>query len=112
MIRIALAALFAPLLVAADIGPEIRTSDVDRFYALYDATGGKPSEAQIQRDYLDGATEGFAAFMAMRRITAASIAARLAAQPDLYVKARGCARHLPAIRTRLVESSRSSLTST
>lgn len=104
MIRIALVALIAPLLIAGDTAPEIRTSDVDRFYALYDATGGKPSEAQIQRDYLDGATDGFAAFMAMRRITAQSIAARLAAQPDLYVAARGCAGHLPAIRTRLAAS--------
>lgn len=104
MIRIAFAALLGPLLVATDMGPEIRTSDVDRFYALYDVSGGKPDIERIQRDYLDGATKGFATFMAMRRITAESIAARIAAQPDLYVKARDCARHLPAIRTRLIVS--------
>jgi hypothetical protein len=104
MIRIILATLLGPLLIAGDKGPEIHTSDVDRFYALYDATGGKPSAARIQRDYLDHATDGFAAFMAMRRITADSIAARLAGEPELYVKARGCARRLSAVRTRLTAS--------
>ncbi|MCW4462119.1 DUF2268 domain-containing protein [Sphingomonas sp. BT-65] len=101
MIRATLALMLAGLSPAAGDGPEIRTADVDRFYALYDATAGKPSVAQIQRDYLDHASDGFAAFMRMRRITAESIAQRLAAQPDLYVKARGCASHLPVIRTRL-----------
>jgi len=105
MIRIVLAAGLLALLPAADAaGPEIRTGDVDRFYALYDATGGKPDAARIQRDYLDHASDGFVAFIKMRRITADRIAATLADQPDLYVKARGCAAHLPAIRTRLTAS--------
>lgn len=103
MIRTALAVGLLALLSAAS-GPEIRTSDVDRFYALYDATGGKPDVARIQRDYLDHASDGFVAFIKMRRITADRIAATLAAQPDLYVKARGCAGQLPAIRTRLTAS--------
>ena len=105
MIRTALAVAFLALLPAASSpDPEIRTADVDRFYALYDATGGKPDAARIQRDYLDHASDGFVAFIKMRRITADRIAATLAAQPDLYVKARGCAAQLPAIRTRLTGS--------
>lgn len=105
MLRTALAAgLFVLLPAASTPGPEIRTGDVDRFYALYDATGGKPDVVRLQRDYLDHASDGFVAFMRMRRITADRIAATLAAQPDLYVKARDCARQLPAIRTRLTAS--------
>lgn len=105
MIRTALAAGFLALLPAASApGPEIRTGDVDRFYALYDATGGEPDIGRIQRDYLDHASDGFVAFIKMRRITADRIAATLAARPDLYVKARGCAAQLPGIRTRLAAS--------
>lgn len=105
MFRTAFAALLlATLPAASGTGPEIRTVDVDRFYALYDATGGKPDQSRIQRDYLDGASDGFAAFMRMRRITAERIAATMAADPGLYVRARECARHLPAIRTRLSAS--------
>ncbi|APR51876.1 lytic murein transglycosylase [Sphingomonas koreensis] len=105
MFRTAFAALLlAALPTASGTEPEIRTADVDRFYALYDATGGKPDVTQIQRDYLDQASDGFAAFMRMRRITAERIAATMAADPGLYVRARECARHLPAIRTRLSAS--------
>ena len=105
MIHIPLiAALLALLPAASDAGPEIRTADVDRFYAMYDTAGGTPDQARIQRDYLDHASDGFVAFIKMRRITADRIAATLAAQPDLYVQARGCAAHLPAIRARLTAS--------
>mgnify|MGYP003349157057 CR=1 FL=1 len=88
------ALLLAALPAASGTEPEIRTADVDRFYALYDATGGKPDVTQIQRDYLDQASDGFAAFMRMRRITAERIAALRATAPNyvpLYeqaVKAR------------------------
>jgi hypothetical protein len=93
---VALAA-FAPRSTA---GPEIRTSDVDRFYALYDSTGGKPTAEQLQA-YIDDGTEGFRAFTKMRNTTGERIAQSIAKQPEVYVKARQCAKVLPAVKSRL-----------
>lgn len=81
-------------------GPEIRTSDVERFYALYDSTGGKPSAEQLQT-YIDGGTEGFRAFTKMRNTTGERIAQAIEKQPEIYVKARQCAKVLPAVKSRL-----------
>ena len=80
--------------------PEIRTSDVDRFYALYDATGGKPDAKQLQ-DYIDGGTEGLKAFTKMRKTTGERIAEAMAKQPGIYTNARQCAAVLPAVKQRL-----------
>lgn len=85
-------------------GPEILTSDVTRFYALYDATGGKPSVEQIQKDYLDKATPSLVEFAKLRRVTAQSIADRLAKDPAMYVKAKQCMAVLPAVEKRLAAS--------
>ena len=84
----------------ADQQPEIRTSDVDRFYALYDATAGKPSPAQLQR-YIDGGTEGFRAFARMRNTTGERIALAMEQRPEIYSKARHCAAALRGIKPRL-----------
>jgi hypothetical protein len=81
-------------------GPEIRTSDVERFYALYDSTGGRPSAVQLQA-YIDGGTEGFRAFTRMRNTTGERIAQAIEQQPEVYVKARQCADVLSAVKTRL-----------
>jgi len=81
-------------------GPEIRTSDVERFYALYDSMGGKPSAEQLQA-YIDGGTDGFRAFTRMRNTTGGRIAQAIEKQPEVYVKARQCANVLPAVKTRL-----------
>lgn len=95
-------AIAAPfLLTAADAnGPEIRTSDVDRFYALYDSAGGKPTAEQLQA-YIDGGTEGFRAFTKMRNTSGERIAQAIEKQPDVFVNAKACAAVLPAVRTRL-----------
>lgn len=85
-------------------GPEILTADVTRFYALYDATGGKPSVEQVQKDYLDKATPSLVEFAKMRRVTAQSIADRLAKDPAIYVKAKQCMAVLPAVEKRLAAS--------
>ncbi len=87
----------------SEASPEIRTSDVDRFYALYDSTGGKPSADQLQA-YIDGGTEGFRAFATMRRTTGERIAQAIEKQPEIYVKARQCAAALPAVKTRLANA--------
>jgi len=81
-------------------GPEIRTSDVERFYALFDSTGGKPNAKQLQA-YIDGGTDGFRAFTRMRNTTGERIAQAIEKQPEVYVKARQCANVLPAVKTRL-----------
>jgi hypothetical protein len=87
----------APQSVAA---PEIRTSDVERFYALYDSTGGKPSAEQLQA-YIDGGTVGFREFTKMRNTTGERIAQAMEKQPEIYVKSRQCANVLPAVKARL-----------
>jgi uncharacterized protein YjaZ len=99
---IALAALIPLVAMAAQpaAGPEIRTSDVERFYTLYDSTGGKPSAEQLQ-SYIDGGTEGFRAFTKMRNTTGERIAQAIEKQPEIYVKARQCANVLPAVKSRL-----------
>ena len=97
-------ALSIPLAAAAAQqagGPEIRTSDVDRFYALYDSTAGKPSAAQLQL-YIDQGTDGFRAFARMRNTTGERIAQAIEKQPEVYVKARRCAAVIPAVKARLV----------
>lgn len=87
-------------------GPEILTSDVSRFYELYDATGGKPTVAQLERDYLARATPSLVEFAKLRRVTAQSIADRLAKDPAIYENAKACMAVLPAVRTRLAASFR------
>lgn len=85
-------------------GPEILTADVTRFYALYDATGGKPAVEQIERDYLAKGTPSLGEFAGLRRVTAQSIADRLAKDPAMYVKAKQCMAVLPAVEKRLAAS--------
>lgn len=101
--------IFTPLalLLAAgssSAGPDIRTDDVSRFYALYDATGGKPSVEQIQNDYLDKASPGLTEFSRVRNITADRIATALAEKPALFAKARDCVGVLPGVKRRLAVS--------
>ncbi|WP_046659583.1 DUF2268 domain-containing putative Zn-dependent protease [Lysobacter capsici] len=85
-------------------GPDIRIDDVTRFYALYDATGGKPSVAQIEQDYLAGGTQSLHEFAKLRRVTAQSIADRLASDPAIYANAKDCLAALPAVKKRLIVS--------
>ena len=85
-------------------GPQILTSDVARFYELYDATAGKPTVEQIQQDYLAHATPSLIEFAKLRRVTAQSIADRIAKDPAMYEKAKACMAALPQVRTRLAAS--------
>lgn len=80
---------------------EIRTVDVERFYALYDATGATPSAEALQRDYLGRGTPGLEEFARLRGITGERIARKLAERPALYADARRCAARLPHVRERL-----------
>lgn len=84
----------------AALQPEIRTSDVERFYKLYDATNGKPSAAQLQ-EYIDGGTDGFLAFAKMRAISGERIAQAIEKRPEIYIGAKSCASVLPSVKRRL-----------
>jgi hypothetical protein len=81
--------------------PEIRIDDVSRFYALYDATGGKPTAQQIQQQYLAQASAGLVEFARLRNITSERIAAALAQRPEIYSNARRCAALMPRVKSRL-----------
>jgi len=81
-------------------GPEIRVSDVERFYELYDTTAGKPSAAQLQA-YIDEGTEGFRAFTKMRNTTGERIAQAIEKQPEIFLRAKRCAAILPAVKARV-----------
>lgn len=87
---------------AAGPSPVISTSDVTRFYKVYDAAGGHPSADQLQHDYLDPGSEGLHQLARLRNVTGETIAAAIAAHPETYVKARNCMKVLPRVTPRLV----------
>ena len=75
---------------------EIETGDADRFAALYERTGGKPTAEEIQREYLDRGSYGVHVFMPHRIVDADNLARTIAAEPDSYARAiRTC---LPMIK--------------
>lgn len=80
---------------------EIQTEDVERFFRLYDAAGGRPTAEQLQRDYLDPGTAGLHHLARVRNVTGERIARTLGAEPELYRNARSCMAALPRIRERL-----------
>jgi hypothetical protein len=81
--------------------PEIQIDDVYRFYELYDATGGQPTAAQLQRDYLDPGSDGLHNLAKMRNVTAARIADNIARHPEMYSGARQCMAVLPRVKRRV-----------
>lgn len=90
--------------VAAAAEPEIRTDDVARFYAVYDAHGGRPSAAQLESEYLARGSQSLKEFAALRRVTGERIATRIADEPGIYENARDCLAVLPGVERRLGES--------
>lgn len=79
----------------------IVTSDVDRFYALYDDPAIAARPDVLAARYLADPSPGLREYMAMRRITPERVAAALRDKPDLYRDARGCAATLGHVRGRL-----------
>lgn len=94
-----LAALAGP--AAGQDGPVLETDDVALFYRLYDASGGRPSGEQLQRDYLDAGSEGLRHLASVRNVTGVRMAEAIAARPEIYVEARRCADTLPKVRERV-----------
>ncbi|MGO1540937.1 MAG: alpha/beta fold hydrolase [Luteimonas sp.] len=90
--------------LAGTAEPEIRTDDVTRFYALYDANGGRPSVEQLKSEYLAQGSASLKEFAALRRVTAERIAERIETDPEIYEDARQCLEVLPAVKRRLTAS--------
>jgi hypothetical protein len=67
---------------AQSTAAEIHTEDVDRFYKLYDATGGHPTAEQLQSDYLDAGSEGLHHLAKLRNVTGVRIANTLSKHPE------------------------------
>jgi Predicted Zn-dependent protease (DUF2268) len=80
---------------------EVRISDVELFYRIYDAAKGAPTAEVLQREYLDGGSDGVRQFIPNRIRSADALAKTIAEHRDVYDKARGCAVVLPAVRIRL-----------
>ena len=92
----------APVVAAA--GPEFRTADVERFYALYAATDGQPSAEQLDSEYLAPGTDSLKEFAQLRRVTGERMAAQIRERPEIYENARSCLEVLPNVERRLTES--------
>jgi hypothetical protein len=82
-------------------GPEIHTEDVDLFFRVYDAAGGRPTAEQLQRDYIDAGSDGLRQFAKMRNTTGVRIADAIAKNPAMYSDAKRCMAVLPHVRQRL-----------
>jgi hypothetical protein len=98
-------ALIAFLLLASPAvaapQPRIITSDVDRFFRVYDAAGGHPSAEQLDRDYLQPGSTPLHEFARLRNVTGTRIADTIARRPQIYVGARRCLDVLPRVKVRL-----------
>jgi hypothetical protein len=98
----ALASLVVALpAMAASNGPPILTEDVTRFYQVYEAAGGHPTAAQLDRDYLARGTKALHEFAGLRNVTGARIADAISAHPETYTRARRCLAVLPAVKRRV-----------
>ncbi|WP_442680171.1 DUF2268 domain-containing putative Zn-dependent protease [Sphingomonas sp. ASY06-1R] len=94
------------VLVAASPAPtrpavEVRTSDVGPFYRIYDAAHGAPSGETLQRDYIDGGSDGVRQFVPNRILSGAALAQRIARDRPAYDQARACLSVLPQVKARL-----------
>jgi predicted Zn-dependent protease DUF2268 len=86
---------------AAIARPRILTQDVIRFYEIYDAADGRPTEEQLQRDYIDSGSEGLHQFAKVRNLSGRTLAGALALSPADYSGARRCVAGLDEVRRRL-----------
>jgi hypothetical protein len=107
VVTLALATIFGACGVAASpvdkaAEPVIETGDVERFYEVYDAAGGRPTAEALQRDYVDPGSDGLHELARLRKVTGLSIAEAIAKRPEIYSEARDCVDVLPRVRERLV----------
>jgi len=106
----AVRAIYAAILgagcaIAATAGslavPSIQIDDVERFYKVYDAAGGRPTADELQQSYLDPGSDGLHRFAKARNISGATIADAVVKHPEIYSEAKRCMAVLPQVRKRL-----------
>jgi hypothetical protein len=56
-------------------GPVIHIEDVARFYKLYDAADGHPTDEQLERDYIEPGSDGLHELTKLRNVSGATIGA-------------------------------------
>lgn len=69
------------------LAAQVRSEDARRFAAVFQASGGAPSPAELQAGYLDGAGRGVEIFTRGRIGDAKRLAAAVAADPGKYRRA-------------------------
>lgn len=109
MNRIGMAALLSAwvcVTASAAEAPKVQTEDVERFYKIYEAAGGRPTAEQLQRDYIDVGTDGLRTLAKIRNVTGTRIAENLQKRPDIYTNAKRCLDVLPRVQQRLENSLR------
>lgn len=62
----------------------VRTEDARRFAALFEASAGKPTAEELQKEYLDGAGRGVAVFTPYRIRDSHNLASAIARDPEKY----------------------------
>jgi hypothetical protein len=93
-----------PALAAERQAPEVRISDVQLFYRVFDAANGAPSAEALQRDYIEAGTDGVRQFVPQRIVSGEALAKRIAEKRDVYEKARLCMAELPDVRDRVANT--------
>ena len=91
----------APAAMAAPERPQVFTSDVERFYQVYEANGRHPSAEVLDRDYLAPGTSGLHEFAKARNVTGTTIAKAIETRPEAYENARKCLAVLPNVKRRV-----------
>jgi len=81
--------------------PQILTTDVDRFYKVYEAAGHHPTIEQLDRDYLAPGTPGLHEFAKLRNVSGQTIAGAIEKRPQIYEDARRCLKVLPRVTQRV-----------
>lgn len=92
MIRIYLFILSGFIAVSGLSQPIVETSDIDRFWDMYDGLSGdgtlQDSLDRIQREYLDQASPAFAKFIRFRKFTASEYQQWIASFPGFWQSVR------------------------
>lgn len=87
-------------------GPSMITSDVDRFYSIYDGANGHPSATELQQRYIDAGSSGMRDFVRVRGLTGSGLAAAIEKDARPFEDARRCVASLPRVRPRLASAFR------
>ena len=96
-------ALAAPASQAAGdpFAARVRYDDVDLFFRVYDAAGGRPDADRLRRGYIEAGSAGVRDFVPNRIESPEALAAEIAENPAAYERARRCRAALPGVERRM-----------